>query len=73
MKSNSCSLQTLSLGEGKEVCYEMMTHGKTLLFLYFFLTNYKNDIYNADEFDLFYKALPNKSLHLKKEKDVGGK
>ena len=26
------------------------------------------DIYNADEFGLFYKALPDKSLHLKSEK-----
>ena len=31
------------------------------------------DIYNADEFGLFFKALPNKSLHLKSEKCVGGK
>ena len=31
------------------------------------------DIYNADEFGLFYQALPEKSLHLKSEKCVGGK
>ena len=30
------------------------------------------DIYNADEFGLFYQALPEKSLHLKSEKCVGG-
>ena len=31
------------------------------------------DIFNADEFGLFYKALPDKSLQLKSEKCVGGK
>lgn len=31
------------------------------------------DIYNANEFGLFYQALPEKSLHLKSEKCVGGK
>lgn len=31
------------------------------------------DIYNAEEFGLFYQALPEKSLHLKSEKCVGGK
>lgn len=38
------------------------------------LSNYElRDIYNADEFGLFYKALPDKSLHLKSENCVGGK
>ena len=38
------------------------------------LTNYdKADIYNADEFGLFFKALPKKTLHLKDEKCTGGK
>ena len=32
-----------------------------------------NQIYNADEFGLFYRAQPNKSLHLKNENCVGGK
>ena len=32
-----------------------------------------NLIYNADEFGLFYRAQPNKSLHLKNENCVGGK
>lgn len=37
-------------------------------------SNYKlEDIYNADEFGLFYQALPNKTLHLKSEKCVGGR
>ena len=38
------------------------------------LSNHKlEDIFNADEFGLFYQALPNKSLHLKCDKCVGGK
>ena len=38
------------------------------------LTNYaKTDIYNADEFGLFFKALPKKTLYLKDEKCIGGK
>ena len=38
------------------------------------LRNYdKRDIYNADEFGLFYQALPKKSLHLRNEKCSGGK
>ena len=33
------------------------------------LTNYaKTDIYNTDEFGLFFKDLPKKTLHLKDEK-----
>ncbi|XP_065642803.1 tigger transposable element-derived protein 4-like [Hydra vulgaris] len=31
------------------------------------------NIFNADEFDLFYQCLPDKSLHLKNEKGIGGK
>ena len=38
------------------------------------LQNYdKDDIYNADEFGLFYQALPKKTLHFKNEKCTGGK
>ena len=38
------------------------------------LSNYElTDIYNADEFGLFFQALPSKSLHLKDEKCIGGK
>ena len=37
------------------------------------LSNYKlPDIYKADEFGLFFQALPSKSLHLKDEKCIGG-
>ena len=31
------------------------------------------NIFNADEFGLFYQFLPNKTLHLKGEKCSGGK
>ena len=31
------------------------------------------DIYNADDFVLFYQALPDKSLHYKGERFSGGK
>ena len=38
------------------------------------LSQYKlEDIYNADEFGLFYQYLPNKTLHLKSDKCSGGK
>ena len=38
------------------------------------LSNYElPDIHNADEFGLFFQALPSKSLHLKDEKCIGGK
>ena len=38
------------------------------------LSNYSpRDIFNADEFGLFYRALPQKTLHLKGEKCSGGK
>ena len=38
------------------------------------LSNYeRSDIYNADEFGIFYQALPQKTLDLKKEKCSGGK
>ena len=31
------------------------------------------DIFSADEFGLFYQALPSKSMHLKNERCSGGK
>ena len=38
------------------------------------LSNYDlKDVYNADEFGLFYQMHPEKSLHLKKEQCIGGK
>lgn len=55
-------------GEGNDVTDEMTDPCKetTLMTI---LRNYtEEDIYNADEFGLFFKALPNKTLHLKDEK-----
>ena len=38
------------------------------------LIRYKlKDIYNTDEFGLFYQGLPKKTLHMKDEKCNGGK
>ena len=38
------------------------------------LSHYSSrDIYNADEFDIFYRALPTKIMYLKGEKYSGGK
>ena len=38
------------------------------------LYNYTlEDVYNADEYKLFYQCLPNKSYQLKMEKCYGGK
>ena len=60
-------------GEEKDVTREMTDPWKETT-LQTILTNYaKADIYNADEFGLFFKALPKKTLHLKDEKCTGGK
>ena len=38
------------------------------------LSQYKlEDIYNADEFGLFYQCMPDKSMHFKSESCIGGK
>jgi hypothetical protein len=38
------------------------------------IDNYKSDdIFNGDEFSLFFKCLPNKKMHLKGESCKGGK
>ena len=60
-------------GESKSVTPEMTaawneTSLPTILSRY----NLK-DIYNTDEFGLFYQGLPKKTLHLKGEKCSGGK
>ncbi|CAB4027125.1 tigger transposable element-derived 4-like [Paramuricea clavata] len=66
------SFKTVS-GEAKS-CTEEMTASSEESTLLTILSNYElRDIYNADEFGLFYKALPDKSLQLKSEKCVGGK
>ena len=52
------------LREGKDVTEEMAAHWKETT-----LQTYEAcDIYNADEFGLFYQLLPQKTLNLKKKK-----
>ena len=51
-----------------------MTNAWNETFLPKTLSRYKlEDIYNADEFGLFYQGLPKKTLHMKGEKCSGGK
>ena len=69
---NNISFKTVS-GESKSVTPEMVnawseTSLPTLLSSYDL-----QDIYNADEFGLFYQCLPNKTYQLKSEKCYGGK
>ena len=55
-------------GEGKDVIEEMTDPWKETT-LKIILSNYaKTDIYNADKFAFFYKALPKNTLHLKDDK-----
>ena len=69
---NNISFKTVS-GESKSVTPEMLnawseTSLPTLLSSYDL-----KDIYNADEFGLFYQCSPNKTHQLKSEKCYGGK
>ena len=69
---NGISLITI-VGESTSVSKEMTApwNETTLPTL---LSNYKlEDIYNADEFGLFYQCLPGKTNHLSGEKCSGGK
>ena len=60
-------------GEGNAVTPEM-TASWSETYLPTILSKYElKDIYNADEFGLFYQALPDKSLHYKGERCNGGK
>ena len=60
-------------GESKSVTEEM-TAPWTETTLPTILSRYPlENIFNADEFGLFYQCLPNKTLHLKGEKCSGGK
>ena len=60
-------------GEGN-ACTDEMTAPWAETTLPTMLSKYElNQIYNADEFGLFYRAQPEKSLHLKDERCVGGK
>ena len=59
-------------GEGKDVTEETTDPWKEKT-AQTILSNYANfDIYTADEFGLFYKALPKKNFHLKDDKCTGG-
>ena len=71
-KRYNISFKTIS-GEANSVTAGMVAPWKETS-LPTLLSNYHlEDIYNADEFGLFYECLPSKSLHLKSEKCVGGK
>ena len=60
-------------GEGNAVTPEM-TANWSQTYLPTILSKHElKDIYNADEFGLFYQALPDKSLHCKGERCNGGK
>ena len=60
-------------GEAKSCTPEMPAHWKET-HLPTILSRYKlQDIFNTDEFGLFFQALPNKTLELKGEKCTGGK
>ena len=55
-------------------CTEEMTASWAQTHLPTILSRYDlRDIYNADEFGLFYQQLPTKSFHLKGERCAGGK
>ena len=69
---NNVSFKKVS-GESKAVTPEMVA-GWNETTLPTLLSNYDlEDIYNADEFRLFYKCWPDKSYQLKTEKCSGGK
>ena len=60
-------------GEGASCTPEMVSPWKETS-LPTLLSNYDlKDIYNANEFGLFYQMYPEKSLHLKNEPCIGGK
>ena len=60
-------------GESKSVTKEMTSSWRETT-LPTILSNYKlENIFNADEFGLFYQCLPNKTYHLKGEKCSGEK
>ena len=69
---NNISFKTVS-GESKSVTPEMVNAWSETS-LPTLLSNYDlKDIYNADEFGLFYQCLPNKTYQLKSEKFYGEK
>ena len=71
-RSGITKFKTIS-GESN-TCTVDMTAGWEQTTLPTILSNYKlRDIYNADEFGLFFKALPHKSQHMKSDNCAGGK
>ena len=69
---NDISFKTVS-GESKSVTPEMVNAWSEMS-LPTYLSNYDlEDIYNADEFGLFYQCLPNKTYLLKLERYYVGK
>ena len=69
---NNVSFKTVS-GEPKSCTPEMTVHWKEA-HLPKILSRYElKDIFNADEFGLFFQALPNRTFELKGEKCIGGK
>ena len=60
-------------GESNACTDEMVAPWEQTTLLTIFSKYDLNQIYNTDEFGLFYCTQPNKSLHLKNENFVGGK
>ena len=63
----------LLLGDGQNVTNEMTTPWRETTLPTIICRCDSRDIYNSDEFGLFYKVLPTKSMHLKDEICSGGK
>ncbi|XP_065668011.1 tigger transposable element-derived protein 4-like [Hydra vulgaris] len=59
-------------GKSQDVTNEMTVPWRETTLPTIFSSYNSRDIFNADEFGLFYKALPKKSMHLKGEKCSGG-
>ena len=59
-------------GEGKDVTEETTETWKETTAQTILSNNANFDIYTADDFGLFYKALPKKNFHLKDDKCTGG-
>ena len=59
-------------GEGHSCTAEMTAPWKETT-LPTILSKYNDEIYNADEFGLFFRIQPNKSLNIRSESCTGGK
>ena len=71
-EKNNISFKTVS-GESRSVTPEMVNVWSETSLPTLLSNNDLKDIYNADEFGLFYQFLPNKTYQLKSEKCYGGK